>query len=239
MTNISRKCASKIFPDRSEGYYNTAVMLKNIKKNLPEEDYEWSQKFVLSVMNHSDYENIKKILLRLPLDILKKYHVWYQEIIDSPVYSDDFKNICELSILINSYITALAHSIGTVQVTCIANTENLETLNQNLEELKDLGIEIHNENSELIQTSLKKFDELTEKYKEKEYLEKYINMQRSNFHQLIINQYSSAFNSISKKIARAKETSFNVRKWDEQNKYMKKLYHLRNTKGGCSKKGEL
>lgn len=68
-----------LFPD----LYQKMSLRDRIEKFIKPDDYDWAIKFCISIISRSDYEEVRKNLKKINLEILIKYHYNIQQVLDS------------------------------------------------------------------------------------------------------------------------------------------------------------
>jgi len=184
------KRAEMLFPNQKEGYKNIAVLDKKIKLNLPEKDYAWAKKFCLSIINHENYELIKKELKSLAIIDLKQNHQILQNILEHPLYSEYFLTILKNIIEIIAETKKISASIIGISYTEDSIIKQKNDLEYYLDLIGYLLFQENNiEESIIIELANDIYDKRTEWAKDRLYLKEIIDYQKKQLPKLILERY--------------------------------------------------
>ena len=226
----ARENASVLFPSRKEGYYNYEAINKRIKTYLTPEDYDWAKEFVYSVVANPEYENIKKKLLTLPLNLLSQYHVYIQNI-----FNNENLNCLEALDAINAINTdvlRLASGIINIKFPTINDKEGIKNV---IIMIQDMESKILDKDSTFIKEAYQRFDDTFREIK-KPYLEDFIRLEKDNFYKTILKAYLHLTESCNEKIEKIKDSGYKIRRFEENSEYLIKSNYNRGSNSDFYKK---
>lgn len=150
----------------------------------------------LSMMIHKDYNQIRLILNEFYLSDLKQNHQFIQNILDSKDYSKDFplifQEIKEV-IAINRNICSSIVDFGFGKFETKQEMEEVE-YSVNL-----IGYLLFQDESIILQKAYNMFDEKIKDLKGKEYLTEFLNSQRQEIPNLLLNKYRNIVKNFNMK----------------------------------------
>lgn len=186
------KKTEMLFPNRKEGYGNIVVLNRKIKSILSEKDYEWANSFCLSILNHENYELIKKELKSLTITDLKQNHQLLQNILDHPLYSEYFLTICKNVIEIIAETKKIASSVIGISYSEDSIRENQNELEYYFDLTGYLLFQEGNlEESIIIEIANDIYDKRTEWTKNRPYLKEIVDFQKAQLPKLILARYKA------------------------------------------------
>lgn len=204
------KKADMLFPNRKEGYQNISVMDRKIKSILSKDDYEWAQDFCLSIINHENYELIKKELRSLSIIDLKLIHQILQNILDHPMYSEYFLTILRNIVEIIAETKKVASSIIVISYTEDSIKENQKELEYYLDLIGYLLSQEDNiEESIIVELANDIYDKKTEWTNNRPYLKEVVDFQKTQLPRLILDRYRSDLLRYKMKKGHAETRSIN------------------------------
>jgi len=188
--------ADRILPNKKEGVTNIYVLNKKLIDHLPKEDFEWAKILTLSMMIHKDYNQIRKVLSGFYLSDLKQNHQLIQSILDSKDYSKDFPSILQE---IKDVIATNRNICSSIINFGFGKFETKQEMKEIEYSINLIGYLLSQDENIILQKAYNMFDEKTKDLQEKEYLIEFLNFQRQEIPNLLLEKYKSILKNFNMK----------------------------------------